>query len=271
MNRRFPLLAAALAVAATLGLATPPGAMSSTPPEAAPDTRIDATPAVADLGVERDRSPGVTCTVTCIGLDGGPVPCGLADTFVCTDTYTTLQEARVNIRIDAAEVTALADAWRQAPEVVMEELEAAVLEGSLLVEREVRERTPIGVGGGGGLAGSISARDPRRLADRVIGEVGTSLRYAAPVELGRRAGKPPPPLDPIIDWVRQKLGVPEADVQRAAQAVRWHIHRHGTQGAHMFRDGAAGAAPGVRAAYTAAAGRIAARLAERAAPGAAPA
>ena len=113
----------------------------------------------------------------------------------------------IQIQVDAGALAKLARAWREAPELVVEEMTASATEASLLVEREVRERTPIGVGGGGGLAGSIGAREPQVLGEEVIGTVSTSLRYAIPVELGRRPGGRQPPVEPLADWAVARLGV----------------------------------------------------------------
>lgn len=124
--------------------------------------------------------------------------------------------------------------WQQAPALVEEELTNAVLEGSLLMEREVRQRTPEGVGGESGLKGSIAAQAPRVLADEVIGEVGTPLNYAIPVELGSKPHFPP--VEPLADWAQFKLGVPAAEARSVGYLIARKISRVGTEGAFMFSD-----------------------------------
>lgn len=168
----------------------------------------------------------------------------------------------IDIRLDAGSLAKLERAWRQAPELVVDEMTTSVWESSLLVEREVRERTPIGVGGGGGLAGSIGAREPEVLGDEVIGTVGTALRYAIPVEIGRRPGQRQPPLAPLADWAVQKLGVSHAEAAGVAFAIARKIGKRGTEGAHMFRDGARAAEAEVGRIFAAGAERVVARLAE---------
>ena len=166
------------------------------------------------------------------------------------------------IHVDASAFAALGRAWRKAPELVRPEVERAMWEAQLLVEREVRERTPIGVGGGGGLAGSISARAPRATADGVFGEVGTSMRHAIPVELGRRPGQRQPPLEPLIDWVELKLGLGPEESRGAAFAVARKIAARGTEGAHMFRRGLDAGAGEVERIFERARDAVAGRLAE---------
>lgn len=135
------------------------------------------------------------------------------------------------VRIDVP--TSIAGAWRQAPEIVEEELLRAVLEGELLLQREVVERAPAGVGGGGGLRGSIQADTPTIGANTVEGTVGTPLVYAPAMELGTKPHKPP--VAPLIPWVKQVLGLADKEAERAAEAISWKIARHGTQGAFMFQ------------------------------------
>ncbi|MHC8492791.1 hypothetical protein ACTU44_08760 [Thalassospira sp. SM2505] len=137
-----------------------------------------------------------------------------------------------DVRIDIREAAALADAFDKSPKIVTEELTAATWQASLLLEREVKENTPTGVGGGGGLKGSISAREPEVLSDNVIGMVGTPLDYAVPVELGTRPHFPP--VQPLADWAEHKLGLSPAEAQGAAFAIARKISRTGTKGAHMF-------------------------------------
>ena len=139
----------------------------------------------------------------------------------------------MDIRIDASSFEAIVDAWAKIPEVTRAEMLAAVTEADHLLEREVKERTPTAVGAGGGLRGSI-ASDEQAHSDRVIGMVGSPLNYAVPVELGTRPHFPP--LQPLEDWVRAKLDVPDAQVRNVAFLIARKISKVGTQGAHMFEE-----------------------------------
>ena len=134
--------------------------------------------------------------------------------------------------IDVTSVIDLADAWRRAPDMVIDELSRGLLESTLLLQRETQERTPVGIGGGGGLRGSITALPVQVADDVAIGVVGTSLAYAIPVELGTRPHTPP--VRPLIDWAAQKFGVSLDEAERIGWAVMRKIARVGTEGAFMF-------------------------------------
>jgi hypothetical protein len=127
----------------------------------------------------------------------------------------------------AAELAAL---WQQAPDIVRAELLAATTEADGLLEREIQERTPTGIGGA--LRTSIKGQETV-LADSVIGVVGTPLSYAVPVELGTRPHFPWP-IEPLKDWVRHKLDVPPEEVDEVAFLIARKIAARGTEGAHMF-------------------------------------
>ena len=162
--------------------------------------------------------------------------------------------------IDASEVADLAATWRQAPEILLDEMARAALEASLLLEREVKEGTPVGVHGeGGGLKGSIHADQPAVLADQVIGIVGTSIAYAIPVELGTRPHFPP--VQPIVDWARVKLGLDPEEAERVGFAIARKIARRGTQGAFMFSRAFERNRPQVEQMFLAGARRAVERLA----------
>lgn len=136
----------------------------------------------------------------------------------------------IAIHIDGLEE--IAALWAQAPEIMEEELERTTWEAELLLEREIKDRTPVGVGGAGGLRGSIAAQPPRVLAGNVLGVVGTSVSHAVPVELGTRPHFPP--LQPLEDWARQKLGVSAEQAPGVALAIARKIAARGTPGVGMF-------------------------------------
>jgi hypothetical protein len=134
-------------------------------------------------------------------------------------------------RIDATSAVDLAKAFQAAPEIVERELAAAVRRATLLLGREVRERTPVGATAL--LRESISARSPRLMAEGVvIGEVGTSLAHAEPVELGTKPHFPP--ILPLVDWVKSKLGIPADEARHVAFLISRKIGKRGTKPARMF-------------------------------------
>jgi hypothetical protein len=139
------------------------------------------------------------------------------------------------IEIDASSLVDLSDAWQRSPEIVIEELTAATFEAQMLLERETKELTPVGVGAAGGLRGNIQSDVPQVLGETVIGMVGTNLNYAEAVELGTK----PHPVSAagvasIEDWVRYKLGISAEEAVRVAEAVAWKIRMFGTPGYGMF-------------------------------------
>lgn len=127
----------------------------------------------------------------------------------------------------------LVDLWSQAPELVQREMTSAAWAAGLRVEKEVRERTPLGTNGW--LAMSIAMAEPVVTPVGVLGIVGTSLRYAEPVELGSKPHMPP--ILPLVDWATVVLGLDGKDAEQAAWAIARKIAKKGTEGKFMFRDG----------------------------------
>ncbi len=163
----------------------------------------------------------------------------------------------MRLDIDASGIANLARAWKRAPEIVIEEMTAAVTGGFLLAEREIRERTPVGAPAT--LKGSIAARETRVTATGVIGVVSTSIGHAVPVELGTKPHFPP--VAPLADWAVSKLGVSREEAEGVGLAIARRIAAHGTEGAYMFRDGFEAVRPQVERMFRDAARRIVARLA----------
>lgn len=122
-----------------------------------------------------------------------------------------------------------------APEIVDEELVPAVFEAQLLLEREVRDLTP--TSGAGTLRDSIGSLPIVFTEAAMIGEVGTSLSYAQPVEDGSKPHRPP--VEPIADWVQRKLGKSQKESKSIAWGIAGKIAKEGSVGRFMFRDGLA--------------------------------
>lgn len=158
----------------------------------------------------------------------------------------------------SARIMVISDALAAAPDILLEEMVPAVVESQLLLEREVRERTP--TSGAGTLRDSIGALPVVIAEDRVTGEVGTTLAYAQPIELGARPHMPP--IAPLADWVRRKLGVKDGKEARSvAYAIALKIARDGTPAHHMFSEGLAATQAQIGEIIAAAAGRAVARIA----------
>lgn len=164
----------------------------------------------------------------------------------------------VRIDVDLRGAVELSDMFRRAPDLCREELTRAMLEAELLLQREVKELTPVGVGGAGGLRGSVTALTPQVAGDSVLGVVGSPLNYAEPVEMGTRPHFPP--VEPLEDWVRQKLDVTEDEVPGVALAIARKIAARGTPAVGMFHRAFAANRPQVAQMFEAARARIVHRL-----------
>ncbi len=149
--------------------------------------------------------------------------------------------------------------FSKAPDIVREEMLAAVTEADFLLLREVAERTPDKVIGD--LKDSYVSRE-QPLEHGAIGIVGTPLPYAVYVELGTK----PHAINglgvqSIEDWVRAKLRVPEKEVRSVAYLVSRKIRREGTKPVGMFSKAWEEQEQAVQDIFKRARDRIAARLA----------
>jgi hypothetical protein len=167
----------------------------------------------------------------------------------------------MEMHVDIGTLAMLGDAWKRAPDMVIEELTAATYKAEMLLERETKELTPVGVNAA--LRDNIYSQVPEVLGDTVIGMMGSTLNYAEAVELGTQphavseAG-----VLAIEDWVRHKLGIAAEEAQRVAEAVAWKIRMRGTPAVGMFHRALAWNKQQLEQIYAAAAGRIAQRLGE---------
>lgn len=150
---------------------------------------------------------------------------------------------------------------RQAPDITREEMTAGMQEILLLLEREIKDNTPVGVGGAAGLRGSITHQIMGTALSGgvgVAGKVFTPMAHGLPVELGTKPHFPP--IAPIADWVHAKLGVPQAEAGSVAFLIARKISRKGTKGAHMFEKTFTEQASQISRMLLAALDRVTARL-----------
>lgn len=126
------------------------------------------------------------------------------------------------------ELHKLESAIAHMPEMVDEELSRAALEASIIVTRNVKDVTPVGVsrGGGEGLQASIRYQIYPS-AGEVTGVISSPLNYVEPVEIGSRPHMPP--VESLREWAESK-GL-------SAWAVAKSIAKHGTKGQWMFKKG----------------------------------
>lgn len=126
----------------------------------------------------------------------------------------------------------------KAPEVIQKKLDSAMTLAVLLLEGEVKLRTPEGVyGAKGGLQGSIHGEVQGKGTPIVKGVVATQSKYGEVIEKGRRAGKAWPPEGALLRWIEVKFGVSEKVAKRIEFPIRAKIGKKGFPGAHMFEKG----------------------------------
>lgn len=172
-------------------------------------------------------------------------------------------------RIEILGAEELARAFKQSPRTVSAAHSAAMHTSLGLIEREIKEITPVGAsGGGGGLSDSIEARPVQVTSDKVLGVVGTDMLYAEAVELGTAAHEIPVKEieGSLTNWVHAKLGVPSARATSVAYAVANRIAKVGTssqarkvvgtKGWRMFERGFEATRPQVERIFQSAAERI---------------
>jgi hypothetical protein len=88
---------------------------------------------------------------------------------------------------------------RNWPAQVAGELYAAMDTSLLWLEQDARTYAPRDIGRlGGGITSKIEGSGLQ-----IVGRVGPSVNYGAPVEFGRRAGATAPPADALIPWVQR--------------------------------------------------------------------
>jgi len=142
-----------------------------------------------------------------------------------------MAEPLLNIRLKAP--PGLKRGVARAPAKFQKTIHAFLWEADLLLEREVKERTPVGIGAGGGLRGSIAGQEPRSLGDSVIGVVSSSMLHAVPVELGTKPHMPP--VQPLVEWAAHKFNLGPDEAERAGFLIARKIAAKGTKGAFMFK------------------------------------
>ncbi len=161
------------------------------------------------------------------------------------------------IEIDLGGFQQLAGQFKAAPEIALQELQKAMAEADMLLKRLVQDALPTATGT---LRASVFGVE-RATETGVIGLVGSPLIYAPPVELGTRPHFPP--IEPLVDWVKLKLGVPEKDARGVAFLVARKIARKGTGATHVFKLSFERGEQQVRDMFARALGRIAQRIIER--------
>lgn len=161
----------------------------------------------------------------------------------------------MSLHISIPALAALTRGFKEAPEVTRRELLAAMTEGSLLVEREVKENMPRGATG---LTAASVTSDAFATSVGVIGLVGSSQPSATFLELGTRPHMPP--VAALVPWVRAVLGVEAKRARGVAFLVARKIARKGTRRQQPFERAVIATQGQVLGMFERAAGRVAAHL-----------
>lgn len=134
----------------------------------------------------------------------------------------------------------------KAPEIINNELTAAMTEGLALIGRNVKKNTPVGVHGAqGGLLGNQAGEVIGKGTPIVKGVYTLGSPYAEVLEKGRTAGKAMPPEGSLQRWIEVKLGLDEKQAKRIEFVIRRKIGRKGFPGAQMAETGFEDSLPGL--------------------------
>jgi hypothetical protein len=171
------------------------------------------------------------------------------------------------------------NAVRAWPAVFRDEITIALRISADLIVGQVKLKTPVGTGeGGGNLQASIQP-EARPMATPYgwVMYYGSASPYVKPIEYGRKPGSRPPPLAPIARWVwlhRQYFdsladatGEDDPQVLLLASRIARNIGLHGFKSAPdgpgkgwgMFAKGIKAATPDVRHVFSLCRQRITAR------------
>jgi len=125
---------------------------------------------------------------------------------------------------------------RKRQAVLEKELESAINEAVLRLRREIVLRTPSSKGGG--ILKKSIIDDVKGRGLKLVGEVGTPMQYAQPVEHGRRPNAPFPNRDNLELWVKRQFGVAGVMLKRLTFLIGQKIANRGIKAVEMFEKGA---------------------------------
>jgi hypothetical protein len=157
----------------------------------------------------------------------------------------------VSIQITAVALAQLQASLQAAPQRTVAVMLAAMTEATLLLQREVQDTMPAV----SGITRNSIGQDAFSTPVGALGVVGSNQPSAVFVELGTRPHMPP--VEPLVNWVQQRLGVSAQDAQRVAWLVARKIARVGTPKQLVFKKAIDKNAGQVRGIFEAAAQRLA--------------
>ena len=157
--------------------------------------------------------------------------------------------------LTAPALVALERGFAEAPEYSNQQLIAGMTEATLLLEREVKDGFPAV----SGLTRAGIFSDAFSTSAGVLGVVGSNSIAAVAVELGTKPHRPP--VEPILMWVNEKLGLRGKEARGVAFAIANKIAAVGTKAQHPFGKATVQQSQAVFSIFEKVAGRIAAHLA----------
>lgn len=160
-----------------------------------------------------------------------------------------------SLHLTFAGLDSLQRGFVQAPDVTRRELLASMTQGTLLVEREVKDGMPRVTG----MTAASVVSDAFATPMGVLGTVGSSQPSATFLELGTKPHMPP--VEALIPWVKAVLGVEPKRARSVAFLVARKIARKGTKPKRPFDKAIAATEGQVLRLFEDAAGRVAAHLA----------
>lgn len=164
----------------------------------------------------------------------------------------------MRLSISIAGLDGLARGLREAPGYTDQVLQAAMLEATLLAQREWQENMPRGATGL--TAGSIHS-DVSSTPAGVLGVVGSSQPSAVWVELGTRPHMPPS--EALQPWVKAVLGIRDPkELRNVAFLVARKIARHGTPAQRPMAQAVEATEGQIIAIFERAAAQVVAHIAE---------
>lgn len=160
----------------------------------------------------------------------------------------------MRLEISAPALDAIQRGAEQAPALVQRELLAMMTVVTIGLEGEVKDAMPKH---SGVTANSIHS-DAFASPAGVLGVVGSAQPAALFVELGTKPHMPP--VEALVPWVRNVLGVEERKARSVAYLIARKIAREGTPARIPFRGTLERMAPQIGREFETAAGRIAQQL-----------
>lgn len=161
----------------------------------------------------------------------------------------------MNLQISAPSLAIIDRGLAEAPGIVQRELLAMMTVVTQGLQGEVQDAMPRGATG---LTAQSIGSDAFSVPAGVLGIVGSSQPAALFVELGTRAHMPP--VDALVPWVREVLGVQGVRARSVAFLVARKIARKGTPAQWPFKRTLERMRPTIVREFEVAAGRIARQL-----------